>query len=95
MATVNIYRQILTKKVKELVYKDVINTIALLLERTRDIITKINSYIDINNNTNPSKNSNDETLVNIRVTLPRLGFNKRFIIIRSNKGKLVSYLYKS
>ena len=88
----NIYRQILTKDVAKLVYK--INISVLLLERTRDIINEINTYIDINNIPNLSEDSNDETLVNIRVTLPRLGINKRFIIIRSNEGKLVFYLYK-
>ena len=75
------------------IYK--INISVLLLERTRDIINIINTYIDINNIPKPSKDSNDKTLVNIRVTLPRLGFNKRFMITRSNKGKLGFYLHKS
>ena len=61
--------------------------INLLLKRTRDIINISVSLIDINNTFNLSKDSNDETLVNIRVILSRQGFNKRFIIIRSNKGK--------
>ena len=71
-----------------------INTSIFLLERIRDIINKIITYIDINNILNLSKNSNDENLVNIRVILHRLELNKRFIIIRSNKGKLGFYLYK-
>ena len=66
----------------------------LLLERTREVINKINTYIDINHITNLSKNSNDETLIKIREIIPKLGFNKRFIIIRNNKYKLVFYLYK-
>ena len=49
--------------------------------------------MDINSNSKPSKESNNENLVNIRLTLPRLGFNKRFKIIYSNEGKLVFYLY--
>ena len=39
-------------------------------------------------------NNNNKTLVNIRVILSRLGFNKRFMIIRSNNSKLELYLYK-
>ena len=54
----------------------------------------MNTYIDINNIPNLSRNSNDETLFNIRLTLSRHRFNKRFKITRSNKDKLVFYLYK-
>ena len=84
-----IYRNILT------INKDGINTSILLLERARDIINKINTYKDINNISKLSKNSNDETLVNIRVILSRLRLNKRFIRIYSNKSKLDFYLYKA
>ena len=79
---VNIYRYILT------IYKDIINTSILLLVRTRNVIDKINIYIDINNISNLGKNSNNKTLVNIRLTLARLGFNNRYIIIRSKNVKL-------
>ena len=58
-------------------------------------MNKFNTYIDINNILNLSKNSNEETLVNIRVTLSRLGFNKRFMIIRSDNSNLDFYLYNN
>ena len=49
----------------ELVYKDIINTIVLLLEFSREVIININNYIDIYNKSNFSEDSNDETLGNI------------------------------
>ena len=71
--TINIYGWILTKELVKLVY--IINNFILSLEWTRDIINEINIYIDINNIPDLSKDSKDETLVNIRVVLSRLGFN--------------------
>ena len=66
-----------------------------MIKRNKDITNKVNFDIDISSYSNLSKVSNDKALVNIRVILSRLGFNKYLIIIRSNNDKFDFYLCKS